>query len=159
MTTGQRSGTVESVKRVSDRYAPVSGQVTAVNPALTDTPENVNTKPCGTGWMIEIEATEASEVAELMSADAYTAHVAAQQAARGARRVVGPRPRRVTSWRSRGPRPPAPREPRTAPRTYALKCSRKNALARFTFAARCGRPSPSVLPSRTTGWKSPSMPA
>ena len=78
MTTGQRSGTVESVKRVSDRYAPVSGQVTAVNPALTDTPENVNTEPCGTGWMIEIEATEASEVAERMSADAYTAHVAAQ---------------------------------------------------------------------------------
>ena len=51
---------------------------TAVNPALKDTPENVNTEPYGSGWMIEIEATEASEVAELMTADAYTAHVAAQ---------------------------------------------------------------------------------
>lgn len=78
VTKGQRFGTVESVKSVSDLYAPVSGKVTAVNPALKDTPENVNTEPYGTGWMIEIEATEASEVAELMTADAYTAHVAAQ---------------------------------------------------------------------------------
>ncbi len=78
VTKGQRFGTVESVKSVSDLYAPVSGKVTAVNPALKDTPENVNTEPYGTGWMIELEATEASEVAELMTADAYTAHVAAQ---------------------------------------------------------------------------------
>ncbi len=78
VTKGQRFGTVESVKSVSDLYAPVSGKVTAVNPALKDTPENVNTEPYGSGWMIEIEATEASEVAELLSADAYTAHVAAQ---------------------------------------------------------------------------------
>ena len=78
VTKGQRFGTVESVKSVSDLYAPVSGKVTAVNPALKDTPENVNTEPYGSGWMIEIEATEASEVAELMTADAYTAHVAAQ---------------------------------------------------------------------------------
>jgi len=78
VTKGQRFGTVESVKSVSDLYAPVSGKVTAVNPALKDTPENVNTEPYGSGWMIEIEATEASEVAELLSADAYAAHVAAQ---------------------------------------------------------------------------------
>ena len=78
VTKGQRFGTVESVKSVSDLYAPVSGKVTAVNPALKDTPENVNTEPYGSGWMIELEATEAGEVAELLSADAYTAHVAAQ---------------------------------------------------------------------------------
>ena len=78
VTKGQRFGTVESVKSVSDLYAPISGKVTAVNAALKDAPESVNTTPYDAGWMIEIEATEASEVAELMSADAYTKHVAAQ---------------------------------------------------------------------------------
>jgi len=78
VTKGQRFGTVESVKSVSDLYAPISGKVTAVNAALKDAPESVNTTPYDAGWMIEIEATEASEVAELMGADAYTKHVTAQ---------------------------------------------------------------------------------
>ena len=78
VTKGQRFGTVESVKSVSDLYAPVSGRVTAVNAALKDAPESVNTAPYEAGWMIEIEPTEASEVAELMAHDAYTKHVAAQ---------------------------------------------------------------------------------
>ncbi|CAN5577045.1 glycine cleavage system protein GcvH [soil metagenome] len=77
VTKGQRFGTIESVKSVSDLYAPVSGKVTAVNAALKDAPESVNTAPYE-AWMIELEATEASEVAELMAADAYTKHVAAQ---------------------------------------------------------------------------------
>ena len=66
------------MKSVSDLYAPVSGKVTAVNPALKDAPESVNTAPYEAGWMIDIEPTEASELAELMAHDAYTKHVAAQ---------------------------------------------------------------------------------
>jgi glycine cleavage system H protein len=78
VTKGQRFGTIESVKSVSDLYAPVSGKVVAVNATLKDAPESVNTAPYEAGWMIEIEPTEAAEVAELMAHDAYTKHVAAQ---------------------------------------------------------------------------------
>lgn len=78
VTKGQRFGTVESVKSVSDLYAPVSGRVIAVNASLKDAPEQVNAEPYGGGWMIDVEPTEASEIDELMSADDYTKHVAAQ---------------------------------------------------------------------------------
>ncbi len=78
VTKGQRFGTVESVKSVSDLYAPVSGKVTAINSALSNTPEDVNTEPYGKGWMIEIEPTEKSEIDELMTPEAYTTHVAEQ---------------------------------------------------------------------------------
>ena len=78
VTKGQRFGTVESVKSVSDLYAPVSGRVTSVNSALKDAPEDVNGEPYGKGWMIELEPTEKSEIDELMDAEAYTKHVAAQ---------------------------------------------------------------------------------
>jgi glycine cleavage system H protein len=78
VTKGQRFGTIESVKSVSDLYAPVSGKVTAVNAGLKDAPEQVNAEPYGSGWMIEIEATEKAELDELMSPDDYTKHVAAQ---------------------------------------------------------------------------------
>jgi glycine cleavage system H protein len=78
VTKGQRFGTVESVKSVSDLYAPVSGRVTAVNAALKDAPESVNSEPYGNGWMIDIEPNDKSEIDELLDATAYTAHVAAQ---------------------------------------------------------------------------------
>ena len=78
VTKGQRFGTVESVKSVSDLYAPVSGRVVAVNAGLKDSPEDVNGDPYGKGWMIELEANDKAEVDELMDATAYTAHVAAQ---------------------------------------------------------------------------------
>lgn len=78
VTKGQRFGTIESVKSVSDLYAPVSGRVIAVNSALKDAPESVNAEPYGTGWMIDLEPTEKTELDELMSADDYTKHVAAQ---------------------------------------------------------------------------------
>jgi glycine cleavage system H protein len=78
VTKGQRFGTVESVKSVSDLYAPVSGRVTAINAGLKDAPEDVNTEPYGKGWMIELEPTEKGEISELMSADDYVKHVAAQ---------------------------------------------------------------------------------
>jgi glycine cleavage system H protein len=78
VTKGQRFGTVESVKSVSDLYAPVSGRVTAVNAALKDAPESVNTEPYGKGWMIDIEPNDKTEIDELLDASAYTQHVAAQ---------------------------------------------------------------------------------
>jgi len=78
VTKGQRFGTVESVKSVSDLYAPVSGRVVAVNAALKDSPEDVNAEPYGKGWMIEVEANDKTELDELMTAEAYTQHVAAQ---------------------------------------------------------------------------------
>ena len=78
VTKGQKFGVIESVKSVSDLYAPVSGRVVAVNGGLKDAPEDVNGDPYGKGWMIEIEANDKAEVEELMDATAYTAHVAAQ---------------------------------------------------------------------------------
>ncbi len=78
VTKGQRFGTIESVKSVSDLYAPVSGKVTAVNAGLKDGPEQVNAEPYGSGWMIELEPTEKAEIDELMSADDYTKHTASQ---------------------------------------------------------------------------------
>lgn len=78
VTKGQRFGTIESVKSVSDLYAPVSGRVSAINAKLKDAPEQVNAEPYGAGWMIELEAADKAEVDELMNADDYTKHVAAQ---------------------------------------------------------------------------------
>lgn len=78
VTKGQRFGTIESVKSVSDLYAPVSGKVTAVNATLRDKPELVNSEPYADGWMIELEPTESAELEELLSPDDYTKHVAAQ---------------------------------------------------------------------------------
>jgi glycine cleavage system H protein len=77
VTKGQRFGTVESVKSVSDLYAPVSGKVMALNEALKDSPESVNAEPYGAGWMIEIHASDKAEVAELLTSDAYDKLIAA----------------------------------------------------------------------------------
>ncbi len=78
VTKGQRFGTIESVKSVSDLYAPVSGRVVAINPALKSSPELVNSEPYAGGWMIDLEPTEAGEVEELLTPDAYTKHVVSQ---------------------------------------------------------------------------------
>ena len=78
VTKGQRFGTVESVKSVSDLYSPVSGKVSAVNGKLKDAPEDVNAEPYGKGWMVEVTPTDQGELEQLMSADAYAKHVAAQ---------------------------------------------------------------------------------
>ena len=76
ITKGQRFGTIESVKSVSDLFAPVSGRVVKVNDALKDQPELVNAEPYAKGWMIELEPGDPAELEELMSADAYAAHAA-----------------------------------------------------------------------------------
>src|SRR6476659_1444730 len=67
ITKGQRFGTIESVKSVSDLYAPVSGKVISVNATLKDAPEQVNNEPYGNGWMLELEPTEKTELSELMA--------------------------------------------------------------------------------------------
>jgi glycine cleavage system H protein len=78
ITKGQRFGTIESVKSVSDLYAPVSGRVVAINATLKDSPELVNSEPYGNGWMIDLAPNDKAEVDELMNADDYGKHVAAQ---------------------------------------------------------------------------------
>ncbi len=64
-------GVVESVKAVSDLYAPVTGSVTEVNDAIVDSPEVINEDPYGEAWMIRIELTSADELDDLMSAEDY----------------------------------------------------------------------------------------
>ena len=65
-------GVVESVKTVSDLYAPVSGKVTAVNKNLETNPEKVNSEPYGGGWVVEIELSNEKDIESLLDADAYT---------------------------------------------------------------------------------------
>jgi glycine cleavage system H protein len=70
-------GVVESVKAVSDLFAPVSGEVVATNEALTGSPELVNADPHGGGWMIRVKLAKPEEVDELLDAAAYDALIAA----------------------------------------------------------------------------------
>jgi glycine cleavage system H protein len=71
VTKGQRFGTIESVKSVSDLYAPISGTVSKINADLRDAPENVNSDCYGKGWMIEITPSDQGEVDELLDLAAY----------------------------------------------------------------------------------------
>lgn len=68
---GEPFGSVESVKTVSELYAPVSGKVVEVNSALADAPEKVNESPYGEGWMIVVEPSDPSELDRLWTADKY----------------------------------------------------------------------------------------
>ena len=70
-------GVVESVKAVSDLFAPLSGEVAAANDALAGSPELVNTDPYGEGWMIRLKLGAPAEVDELLDASAYDALIAA----------------------------------------------------------------------------------
>ncbi len=70
-------GTVEAVKTVSDLFMPLTGSVTEINPGLDSQPELVNSDPYGDGWMVKISIKDASELSDLLSADAYQALVGA----------------------------------------------------------------------------------
>jgi glycine cleavage system H protein len=72
---GDACGEVESTKSVSDLYAPLAGEVTAVNPALDATPELVNTDPYGEGWMYELRVEDAAAVEGLLDHAAYQAQL------------------------------------------------------------------------------------
>ena len=69
-------GVIESVKSVSDLYAPVSGSVVRVNEALASSPEIVNKDPYGGGWTVAVTLQDSGELAGLMTAAQYEAHVA-----------------------------------------------------------------------------------
>lgn len=71
LTANEPFGSVESVKTVSELYAPVSGKVVEVNEELNDSPEFVNESPYEKAWMVVVEPTDASEVEKLMSAEEY----------------------------------------------------------------------------------------
>jgi len=71
LTAGEEFGVVESIKAVSDVYAPVSGTVTAVNEALFDRPELVNEAPFDDGWMLELDLADADELDDLLGPDEY----------------------------------------------------------------------------------------
>jgi glycine cleavage system H protein len=68
-------GTVESVKAVSDLYAPVSGEVIEVNEALEDEPGLINTDSYGDGWMVVVEMSDPDELADMMTAEEYATFI------------------------------------------------------------------------------------
>lgn len=72
-------GAVESVKAVSDVYAPVSGTVIEVNDALPDSPETINDDPYGDGWMIKVEMSDKDDLKDLMSAEEYAEYLDQQK--------------------------------------------------------------------------------
>ena len=69
---GDTFGVVESVKAAADLYMPISGEITAVNEDLIDTPETVNSDPYGAAWMVKVKISNPAELDDLMDADAYT---------------------------------------------------------------------------------------
>jgi glycine cleavage system H protein len=73
-------GVVESVKAVSDLYAPVNGRVVEVNQPLLNAPELLNEDPYEDGWMIKVEVKDTSDLDDLMSSDDYKGYVEEQQA-------------------------------------------------------------------------------
>ncbi len=76
LTQHQTFGVVESVKAVSDLFAPVAGEVTAANDALAGRPELVNSDPYGDGWMLRLRLADAAQVEGLLDAAAYEPLVA-----------------------------------------------------------------------------------
>ena len=76
----EEMGSIESVKAVSDLFAPVSGEVIEINEALTEKPELVNTDPYGDGWLIKIRMSDPTELDELMSPEEYDEYTEAESA-------------------------------------------------------------------------------
>lgn len=72
---GQECAVVESVKAASDVYSPVTGEIVAMNEALSDSPELVNKDPYGEGWMMRIRPADAADVDALQDADTYQAQI------------------------------------------------------------------------------------
>jgi glycine cleavage system H protein len=73
VSAGDSCGEVESTKSVSDIYAPLSGEVVAINAALDSAPELLNTDPYGQGWMYDVKATDAGAADSLLDLEAYRA--------------------------------------------------------------------------------------
>jgi glycine cleavage system H protein len=75
LKAGEACAVVESVKTASDIYAPVSGEITAVNPAVVSGPALVNTEPYAGGWLLQIKLANPSELNGLLSPEAYRAQI------------------------------------------------------------------------------------
>ena len=71
VTKDQAYAEVESVKAVSDVFAPLSGEITEANEALADDPEKINSDPYGDGWMVKVKLSDPSEADDLMDSEAY----------------------------------------------------------------------------------------
>jgi glycine cleavage system H protein len=76
---GKSLGSVESVKAVSDIYSPVSGEVVEINTTLADNPEQLNTDPHGSAWLVKIKLGDPAQVQKLMSAAEYQSYVGAEK--------------------------------------------------------------------------------
>ena len=76
---GKSLGSVESVKAVSDVYAPVGGEVTETNGTLADAPEKLNEDPHGAAWLIKLKLSDAAQVQNLMTAADYQTYVGAEK--------------------------------------------------------------------------------
>ena len=74
LAAGDEAGVVESVKAASDIYAPVGGEVIAINEQLEDEPETVNADPYNDGWFFKLQPSDTSELDGLMSAEDYRQH-------------------------------------------------------------------------------------
>jgi glycine cleavage system H protein len=72
---GDAIGVVESVKAVSDLYAPLTGEVVAINETLEDAPEKINDDAYGEGWLVKISVSDTGETEKLMDADGYETFV------------------------------------------------------------------------------------
>lgn len=71
VNAGEEAGVVESVKAASDIYSPVSGEVVAINEALEEAPETVNSDPYNDGWFFRVKPSDKSELENLLDADGY----------------------------------------------------------------------------------------
>ena len=79
LTTGKNFGSIESVKAVSEIFAPASGEVTESNSTLQNKPETVNSDPHGAAWLVKIKLSNPAEISSLMDAAAYEAFIEEKQ--------------------------------------------------------------------------------
>ncbi len=80
ISVAQKFGEIESVKAVSELFAPVSGEVTEANDGLADSPESVNDDPYGDGWLVKVRLSDPAQLDQLLSADEYEAFIEAEGA-------------------------------------------------------------------------------
>ena len=76
IAAGDSVGVIESVKAASDTYAPLTGEVIAINGELEDSPDKINDDPYGDGWMYKIKLDDPDEVGDLLDPDAYSEAIA-----------------------------------------------------------------------------------
>ena len=79
LTVGKTFGSIESVKAVSEIYAPAAGEVTEANAELQNKPETINSDPHGAGWLIKVKLANPADINSLMDAGAYEAYIAEKQ--------------------------------------------------------------------------------